>query len=142
MKTKTKLDHYYLSSPGYKKDSYTIIKQIRTRKNGRMVIFYECRCDCGSINLLTKNNLEVSKGCAECKGKRCRQPLDSLDESIGYKKYGYTILEIIRKRDLPFRTTIFYKCRCDCGLEKLISRANFQVTKGCRECFIKKAEPE
>lgn len=126
--------------PGYKKDHYVVIERLRAMKEGFMLTLYRCLCDCGEENLLTKSNLERSKGCAKCKHARARDSRPEPKNPVGYKKDGYTILERVEKRISESRMSLFYRVRCDCGVEKTIARSTFEKSSGCIECRVKRFE--
>ena len=137
MNTEIRLTHEMLI-PGFRKDSYVIMERVRAMKGGFMLILYKCLCDCGVEKLLRKNDLQGSKGCSKCRFARGNPLSDKYP--VGLKKNSYTVLEKIEKRQSRDRMFVYYKCRCDCGIEKVISRSALDRSEGCIECRVKRFE--
>ncbi len=135
MNIEIKLTHKMLV-PGYRKGRYVVIERVRAMKNGFMLILYRCLCDCGNETHITKNDLQKAKGCAKCRWSR-EKTADKYPP--GYKKNGYTIVEKVGKK-VPGRTAIYYLCRCDCGVEKVIARSTFERSEGCMACRVNRFE--
>lgn len=124
--------------PGFRKDRYVIIERTRAMKGGFILILYRCLCDCGSESLITKNDLQKAKGCAKCRWNRNGEIIDKYP--AGYKRNSYTVIERVERREPGSRMAVYYKCRCDCGVEKLVSRSSFERSQGCIACRVKRFE--
>lgn len=67
-------------------------------------------------------------------GDRCLSQED-LESLVGYKKDLLTVVAYSHKEVSPHRTSHYYKVRCDCGVQKLVSRTGIlgaTSTCGCR----------
>ncbi len=137
MNTEIRLTHEMLV-PGFRKGSYVIVERMRALRDGFMLILYKCLCDCGTEKLLRKNDLQGSKGCAQCRATRGKPYTDKYP--VGCKKDNYTVLEKIEKRDIGDRMFVYYKVSCTCGVEKVISRTALDRSKGCIDCRVKRFE--
>lgn len=84
----------------------------------------KCRCDCGNEIIITARALqnESSKGCG-----RCRQ-----NNYIG-ERFGKLV---IIEQGFYKNYTLYFKCRCDCGNEKVVSLSHLLSghTTSCNEC--------
>lgn len=137
MRKTIKLTHEMLVT-GFKKGNYVVLEQVRATKDEKKVIYYRCRCDCGSEKLLTKGSLQSTEGCRKCRWGRFPRISHPSAYPLGYKKYGYTILDRVIKKGPGLKSKKYYKCKCDCGIVKLILRTNFGVARGCKHCRTKR----
>ena len=118
---------------GHKFGKWTVLEFFGSHaKNGRSFL---CKCDCGITKVHTLSTLRAgnSTQCKSCRSKEINKAADNL---IG-KKFGSWIVLDKSKNDQTNHW--YYKCMCDCGTSKLISRSglkNSSTTK-CKRCAIK-----
>lgn len=93
-------------------------------------ILWRCKCDCGKETIVDRNSLVkgLTKSCG------CRPNPGSLKLITPGTRFGkLTVIEKVPKPPNTKATAAFYKCKCDCGGEKIVSRQCLQlgVTKSC-----------
>lgn len=96
----------------------TAIEPTAERRNGSVV--WKCRCDCGSEKLVAAINLVVgnTKSCG------------CLNDLTG-RRFGWlTAIEPTADRSV---TSVIWRCKCDCGSEKLVS-AKHLVSGAIQSC--------
>lgn len=111
---------------GEKIDKVTIVSYDKNKKK------YKCRCECGNIVYKDVETLKrdgAKHGCG-CFGRA------NLNDLIGKKIGRLTVLSSV----FSINKKWFYRCKCDCGKEKLISRNSLKqgdtLSCGCykKEC--------
>ena len=106
-------DYTYISDEpddeniGRRFGNLTVLKRFGVRDcNGKKLIAYECKCDCGNKKSFIKGNLKNAKSCG-CKNR---------SNLIG-KKYGrLTVLKRLDDYISPKGwTDSMWECQCECG---------------------------
>lgn len=96
---------------GKKFGMLTVVEKISERANNGS-IQWKCKCDCGNECIRSTTGLHRTDRIQNC---GCYNKTTRLDLSIIGKKFGkLTVLEYIGNS--------MYKCKCDCGNEKIIRR--------------------
>ena len=93
---------------------------------------FKCQCDCGTIKILQANSL-LSGNTKSC--KKCAYKEEIIPGTVFEK---LTILYEVEGR----KSTRYFKCRCECGNEKIVALNNLKSGKikscGChRRQFLK-----
>ena len=104
-----------------------VIRQTEER-NGCGQFYWECRCDCGNITLVTKGNL-ISGSTKSC-GCLNRENITKHKDLVGMRFGKLTVLRITEER---YNGNIVWECRCDCGNIKRVSGGALKAgdTKSC-----------
>ena len=93
-----------------KKYGRLIIKKIDHRKKGK--IFWECVCDCGSVNIVSscdlKNGHTKSCGCLSLESRK----KEKKHEDFTGRKIGRLKVLRVKRREGSKR---YWECVCDCG---------------------------
>lgn len=112
---------------GDKFGSWEVI-EIDLRKNGSFAS--KCKCKCGKVAILRNYMLiyNRSKSCNSC----AHIGISPIKIKIGEQFGNWIVLET----NISKNTNIYCKCRCKCGVEKLVSNSNLINNKstGCRRC--------
>jgi hypothetical protein len=105
------------------------VKKLKQNNDKYKKIYYECKCDCGSIRLYQAHTV-LSNGLKSCGCKQSSQTIDNYNSHIG-KRYG--TLTVINLNYSPNNST--FTCKCDCGnvIDVPVSRINTKRT--CGKCF-------
>lgn len=87
----------------------------------KVASFWRCRCECGRETVVLRGALvkgeTQSCGRFECGAWRAK---DEVDRSIIGKRFGrLVVLDFVEMRG---RLGSYWKCKCDCGAEKIVSR--------------------
>ncbi len=89
-------------------------------KNG--VAMWECRCSCGNVKILQSGNVKrgdtQSCGCLRREVKR---------KDITGQRFGRLLVESIAGSTA--RKQLLWNCRCDCGVQKIISGNSLRMGK-------------
>lgn len=85
--------------------------------------YYKCRCSCGAIRNIRRNDLKLGKS------KSCGGEQHSNREKLEGQRFGMlTVLE--------YEGNNYYKCKCDCGNIKTVLSANLKsgwtTSCGCK----------
>lgn len=104
---------------------WTVIKFSRCDVNAS---YWQCVCNCGKMQSVNSNLLRTgkSRGCRQCSGRWKHIDL------TGKTFWSMTVLERAPTRG----NQSYFRCRCVCGAERLISANNLQrgQAKACRGC--------
>ena len=108
-----------------------VIQYLRHVKSGDS--FWLVRCHCGKEFETKKRNIvgygskaKPLHSCRECAHKRRGKLLRKTDDMIG-KKFGrWSILEAM---DSDHHGIMLYKCRCDCGTERVVHGNQIRLGK-------------
>ena len=111
--------------PGYRLGMLTVEEATPERK-GRYVV-WRCKCDCGGEVLLDTRKLQrgTQKDCG------CRTKIAPGIKDLTGKRFGKLVaLEPTEERK---RTSVVWRCRCDCGREALVpaSQLHNGFVKSC-----------
>lgn len=104
--------------PGERYHSLTVIRRVDdyVSPKGKHEKRYLCKCDCGT-EYITRGSWLVSgksKYCRECSKNKTRE---KLTQDLTNCRFGrWTVLE----KASTEKTGVYWKCRCDCGVEKII----------------------
>jgi len=110
---------------------YVITKEVEDPRTGK---YYECKCDCGTINVKNGALLRAGRArqCLECyrsgpRASRSHIPM------IGKKFWKYTVLSEVDDS----RQGRYYECMCECGAVRVKKSADIRRNQGnqCLECF-------
>lgn len=101
----------------------------RTRQGS---VQWKCKCECGNIAVISGDNLRrghtISCGCALVEKAQARL-IDLKGQRFGY-------LTVLEKAHTDANRTVYWKCICDCGTEKIIAGSNLRSGKikscGCQ----------
>lgn len=108
---------------GVKVGSLTVVEKVKTKYKG--VAGWKCVCDCGNeciktthqlVSVLNGEHKYISCGCNRNRG-----------ESLVGRRFGRLV--VIEKASNKGRTT--WRCKCDCGTEKIISREKLTTGHTC-----------
>ena len=111
--------------------------------NGKKDTQWLCQCDCGRIVSIRGSNLTYgsakSCGCSVNQTHligRCKPPIEP-----GTKFGRLTVIEQVPKPENTVVRGIYYKCKCDCGNEKIVPRILLDIgqVKSCG-CLYSKGE--
>jgi len=84
----------------------------RVRLNGKPVLHWECRCDCGTVKLVHSDNLTGGKT-TSC-GCHMRETLHARAEDLAGQTFG--LLTVLGRTDAPEgEAGARWMCRCECG---------------------------
>lgn len=111
----------------------TVIERDNSKPSGHgKPVYWICQCSCGRIVSITGNKLK--RGQKSC---GCYKPECFIDE-IGHR---YGKLTVIEKVDKTKDRKVRWRCRCDCGGEKITSGKSLRLglTQSCG-CIISKGE--
>jgi len=115
--------------PGIKINKWTLLSQKQIINiSGKKTLKWECKCSCGTISKVTREDLlkGKSKGCRKCAG--------TMPDDISGKIYGqWTVLSC----DIKKLNRRYCNCRCSCGSEYVVAAQtlkNGSSTK-CIECY-------
>jgi len=106
---------------------------------------WRCRCECGKETVVSRSAL-LSGSTTSCGEFKCGawRAKEEVDRSIIGKRFGrLVVVDFVEMRG---RRISYWKCRCDCGNEKIVSRNSLRNGKtrscGClRREMIKGIEP-
>lgn len=86
-------------------------------------IHYICQCDCGHILRVSKNSLKHRKidGCEQCF-------TNYFKDYIGTQINGWFIQDFIKKNNKSY-----FKCICNCGVEKVVNAYNI-INNKSKDC--------
>lgn len=90
---------------------------------------WKCQCECGNIVIVSGDNLRrnhtKSCGCIQ-KENGHKRLIDLTGQRFGY-------LEVLERSYTDYRRTVYWKCRCDCGVIKDIAGNSLRKgkTKSC-----------
>lgn len=117
---------------GKKFNKLTVIK-FDHRENKRR--YWLCKCECGNTHVVSTGSLK-NGGVKSC-GCMKRGPRKRREDLIGQKFGKLTVIEFIEMR----HGHPYYKCKCDCGNEKIINGYSLKIgdTKSCG-CLRKKGK--
>ena len=90
---------------------------------------YLCKCDCGNERIVDRYSLLNG----ETKSCGCMRLVDT-EEMVG-KKYG-KLTVIAYEPDAGERWEHYYRCKCECGNERIVLRGNLLsgATQTCGDC--------
>lgn len=112
--------------PGMRFNKLTVIRFLKRDTDGAMM--FECKCDCGNITVTRGSSLISShtKSCGRC-----------LEREMVGKRFGKLTVISVSHRDKSKRNALFFKCKCDCGGETIVSSLNLRQgkTKTCGNCI-------
>lgn len=95
--------------------------------------FWKCKCDCGNIKNFPSSSLRNGKTThCGCKKKENLEKRFTID--ITGKKFGHlTVLERVSTPEHCTSSGAYFKCKCDCGNEKIIMGKSLRngSTKTC-----------
>lgn len=119
---------------GDKINRWILLEKIN--KSGR--VYYKCQCECGTIKEVRADHLKSgnSKSCG------CLQKEKVKNNYIDLTNMQFGKWVVLEKADTPETTTnkgTFWKCRCECGTEKIVSghslRNGTSKSCGCIKSF-------
>ncbi|MCD8364433.1 MAG: transcriptional regulator [Clostridiales bacterium] len=105
-----------------------VMEKTEQRKNG--YVLWRCRCDCGSELLVSSRSLAngIVSDCGCVPRKTARR--GNVAEDLTGRRFGIlTVVERCGNRN----GRAVWRCRCDCGGEKLVT-AHALKSGGCRSC--------
>lgn len=112
---------------GKKFHKWLVIQEIKTDKPGK---HYECKCNCGNINIIPGTTLRAnrSKQCRDCQYKQLYDP----QKMIGQKHGKWKVIEFIKIH----RNLQHFKIQCECGFVGKIAGADLRCgkSKQCTNC--------
>lgn len=120
-----------LDLKGQKFGKLTVVKFSHRNKYGQAC--WICKCDCGNTKIASTSSLRKgynkSCGCLKKNSGRRREDL------TGQKFGKLTVIAFEETR----HGQLYYKCKCDCGKEKIINAYSLKrgITKSCG-CFKQK----
>lgn len=86
--------------------------------DNRGVVFWKCQCDCGTKCIARTNSLRAGKklscGCLNRDEARKRKLVDHTGETFGM------LTAIERIENYQGRGRTYYRCKCECGNEKIV----------------------
>jgi hypothetical protein len=126
------LKHKKQNLIGQKFGMLTVLE--RTKVDENRDVFWKCLCECGNTVKVRgrsiKNGATQSCGClVKIKG------LAKAEDLTGQRFGRLVALEYIRKSNKS--PSVYWKCRCDCGNEKLISAKNLKCGTMSCGCYKK-----
>ena len=101
------------------------VKNIHSRKNGR--IYYKCKCECGKEAVISKDSLNAGK-------KHCGCLPRSDTKDITNKMFGkLKVINYIESKKRHGHSRTIWKCQCECGntVEVFGFKLLQQITKSC-----------
>ena len=106
---------------GKKFGRLTVINRAETDKKG---VWWNCQCECGNIKQIRTDHLK--KGDTVSCGCKSKETLIKYNQEIKAnnllgQKFGK--LTVIEKTDRRNSGAIVWKCKCECGNEKIIDKA-------------------
>jgi hypothetical protein len=114
---------------GEKKNNLTVLDIFKEKtKTGKIRKRIKCKCDCGNVCNIYYQDFGKTKTCSDFSRHLIYTKEKHMGNKIGDKKHKLTIIEIFRKITNDKKIKICYKCKCDCGKEKVIF---FPVDKSC-----------
>lgn len=90
-----------------------------TKRNGGIIVRWECRCDCGNTSFVTSANL-IHHGTKSC---GCSNFCD-----LTGKRFGeLTVLERAKSKKTPSgKSRTMWRCKCDCGKESIVDASSLK----------------
>lgn len=102
--------------------------------------YYNCQCDCGNIHAVYRDSLltGVSQSCGCLRGEMLSKAIRK--DMIGKKFNKLIVIEEAGKNKYG---RILYKCKCDCGNEKIVPGVNLRngTVKSCG-CLVRDVAKE
>lgn len=116
---------------GNKFNHLTVMRYSHSRNRER---FWECLCDCGTTTYVRTSFLlrlkTKSCGCAKSDRMANRDTGKTFDELLINQRFG--LLVVVGKAGVTQNGCSLWRCRCDCGNEKLVTVANLgNSTNSC-----------
>lgn len=115
--------------PGKKIGKLTVKQYIPEIGKRNVPRKFLCICECGN-EIVTHSSLLICKRVLSC-GK-CVDRTSLIGKKFGY----FRVIEYSYDKGYP-NTTTYWKCQCNCGNIKIVSRCNL-VTGGVQSCGCKK----
>lgn len=105
----------------------TVLDEVE-KENGKQEKFWLCQCDCENQSIVKVSTGKLKNGNTKSCGCLKRNSVDLLG-----KKFGKLL--VIAKTELRSgNKSIFYKCLCECGNEKLVQGCDLGRVKTCGKC--------
>ena len=128
------------------------IKDIKNQKFGKLtalqydhfkgVSYWKCRCDCGNIRIVRLNCLTAGlvTECSTCRVRKIKVKDDFDGSRIKKDITDQTFGELsVTGFDHFYNDMSYWRCKCNCGNEKIVARSNLAsgTIKSCG-CLKKK----